>query len=371
MAPKFVSQHLSQGQAQQQQPPSSQNGAGGIKQSICRNCGEAGHIHKYCTKATLSFGLICFRMHGQEVEYLMIQRKDSLSFMEFVRGKYELNNVAYLKKMFSLMTDEERGILEKSSFENIWNYIWCQNNVPKTSQEYHECRRKFETLREGYFSDGVFVNLKEVLATTNPIYNEPEWGFPKGRRRQRETDLDCAIREFCEETGCISSDFEVLVTNPYRETFLGTNGQAYSHVYFLASMHDYPKREAAVDPKNLGQIREVRKVGWFSAADVVDKIRLYNPERRDIFLLAHKKVCELQNSGAGPYVHGFNNIQPPPGFPQPLPLTTPCSLIKYSPPIQWNWYPAADPSVGPPFPMPMPMQIPIGIPIPIAVCSNM
>jgi 8-oxo-dGTP pyrophosphatase MutT (NUDIX family) len=29
---------------------------------------------------------------------------------------------------------------------------------------------------------------------------EPEWSFPKGRRKIKENDLDCAVREFCEET---------------------------------------------------------------------------------------------------------------------------------------------------------------------------
>jgi 8-oxo-dGTP pyrophosphatase MutT (NUDIX family) len=30
---------------------------------------------------------------------------------------------------------------------------------------------------------------------------EPEWGFPKGRRNYNEKDIDCALREFSEETG--------------------------------------------------------------------------------------------------------------------------------------------------------------------------
>ena len=33
------------------------------------------------------------------------------------------------------------------------------------------------------------------------VYESPEWGFPKGRRNMHESDLDCAKREFEEETG--------------------------------------------------------------------------------------------------------------------------------------------------------------------------
>ena len=30
---------------------------------------------------------------------------------------------------------------------------------------------------------------------------KPEWGFPKGRRNYQENDIDCATREWEEETG--------------------------------------------------------------------------------------------------------------------------------------------------------------------------
>jgi 8-oxo-dGTP pyrophosphatase MutT (NUDIX family) len=46
-------------------------------------------------------------------------------------------------------------------------------------------------------------------------WEEPEWGFPKGRRDTQESDWVCALREFKEETGQPSN------TNP--ETNAGIN----------------------------------------------------------------------------------------------------------------------------------------------------
>lgn len=272
------------------------------KQHTCRNCGATGHVYKDCKQPTMSFGLICYRWTRGVPEYLMIQRKDSLSFMEFVRGKYDLSTIddaKYILDLFGMMTENERKLIQGGNFDNLWNHIWCQTSIPKQTHEFIECRKKFDALKAGFpvrNRDG-FVeynfNLDYALSHTKSKYNEPEWGFPKGRRRLRETDLDCAIREFCEETGCIQTDFEVIITNPYRETFLGTNKTPYSHVYYLTHMRETPAREPYVDPHNIQQIREVRNVGWFSYDQVIERIREHNWERRNIFQLAHKKVYEF------------------------------------------------------------------------------
>ena len=298
-------------------------------------------MHKECKQPTLSFGLICYRWVGEYPEYLMIQRKDSLSFMEFVRGKYNMENPQYIADLFKLMTEEERTIISESSFDNLWGYIWCNQHQSKQTQEYLECKRKFETLKEGYLHNGLHINLAHIIQTTQAKYDEPEWGFPKGRRRIREQDLECAKREFCEETGCIQTDFHIINSNPYKETFLGTNKVPYSHVYYLANMRENPAKEPCVDPTNRDQVREVRNVAWFHCSQVLERIREHNWERRDIFLLAHKKVLDIHNKQQFNF-HGYSN-QPPnqrtsninlaiaKHLQIPVPAT---AIIEYKP---WKW----------------------------------
>ena len=43
--------------------------------------------------------------------------------------------------------------------------------------------------------------LKSLIEKSITRWSETEWGFPKGRRNFQEKDLDCALREFEEETG--------------------------------------------------------------------------------------------------------------------------------------------------------------------------
>lgn len=241
----------------------------------------------------------------------MVQRKDSLCYMEFVRGKYDLNNIDFVIELLSNMTDYERRYLVRDHFDILWNRVWCQPTIQKHSLEFAESKKKFELLRSGFFNDNQqFINLEKLVAAAESRYFEPEWGFPKGRRRLRESDLDCAIREFCEETGCVKDDITIMHPTPYVENFYGTNHQPYCHAYYIARFSDTPRREAHVDHSNIHQIREVGQIGWFTYKEVIERIRSYNWERQKLFKVAHQHVCNLQKN---------------PSSPSPSPCVTPSS----------------------------------------------
>ena len=60
--------------------------------NFCNNCGKLGHLFHQCKIPITSIGIIAFRIKNNKIEYLLIRRKDSLSFVDFLRGKYQLNN---------------------------------------------------------------------------------------------------------------------------------------------------------------------------------------------------------------------------------------------------------------------------------------
>ena len=269
----------------------------------CRNCGLVGHLYRDCPHPIMSFGLICYRWmpETRSIHYLMIQRKDSLSFMEFIRGKYSLSNVDYIKKLLSYMTVPERKILETATFQELWNIVWYQPHGNKHSQEFSESKIKFESLKHGFLlkqpngttPKGTMVVLKQLLQQTTSSYTEPEWGFPKGRRRLKEDDMDCAIREFCEESGFEKSDIEVQADiAPLEEFFYGTNNVLYRHVYYIARIIKNEERVIMVNPSNPHQAREVQKAQWLSYSDVLERIRPYNVERRNLFKESHRVIHE-------------------------------------------------------------------------------
>lgn len=261
------------------------------KPQYCRNCGLNGHVYKNCPHPIMSFGLICYKYENNEIKYLMLQRKDSLSFMEFMRGKYELDNINYIKQLLSNMTISERDILISQSFDDIWNYIWCQpkNNPIKNTKEYIDSRNKYNNL--------ISINfLQNYIKTISGLFNEQEWGFPKGRRKIREYDMDCAIREFYEETRIKKEALEIKTyIQPFEEIFFGTNNVLYKHSYYVAKLLDFANSNISVDMKCLEQVREVRLLKWFNYDEVLSHIKKYNIERIEIFKQANLKIKEIEN----------------------------------------------------------------------------
>jgi hypothetical protein len=55
------------------------------------------------------------------IEYLLIRRKNSLNYVEFIRGKYDIHNLDYLEKSINFITVPERNMIKNNSFDWI-NY---------------------------------------------------------------------------------------------------------------------------------------------------------------------------------------------------------------------------------------------------------
>lgn len=258
----------------------------------CRNCGLNGHLYRDCPHPITSFGVMCYRVHPVtgELQYIMVQRKDSLSFMEFIRGKWDLVDTPYICQLLAGMTDQERQMLATASFNALWSHVWSHAYIPRHGNEYENARIKFERLRDG---DGG-ASLEQMLQQSPNAHTEPEWGFPKGRRKLREDDVCCAIREFCEETGMCPADIQIVDSAmPYDEVFFGTNRVLYRHTYFVARYTGPYAEHLAVDPTNVGQMREIRALGWFDADGVLARIRSHNHERKQLFVQAHEHVRSM------------------------------------------------------------------------------
>ena len=156
----------------------------------------------------------------------MIQRKDSLSYMEFIKGKYEILNIPYLKQLFTNMTlNEKKTLTNNTSFEHIWKNVWYPNpniNI-KYTKEYNESKFNYDNLVKN-------KKIELLIKNISTPYLEPEWGFPKGRKKMNETPIICANREFYEETLFTENNINIESTiTPFNEIFFGTNNILYKH----------------------------------------------------------------------------------------------------------------------------------------------
>jgi ADP-ribose pyrophosphatase YjhB (NUDIX family) len=220
----------------------------------------------------------------------MICRRDTLGFIDFMRGKYSVSNKEYILNMMKQMTHSEKNRLRTVSFDQIWRELWGE--TPENEQyrtEEHTSREKIAMLRNGVVSKDDYYTL-ETLLDESTIHTamwgstdglgEPwqvaEWGFPKGRRNYQEKDYECAIREFCEETGYPSSTL-VPIKNllPFEEIFTGSNYKSYKHKYYLT----YMPYEASL-MKCMVQSSEVSRAEWKTFDECMRDIRHYNVEKK-------------------------------------------------------------------------------------------
>ena len=123
----------------------------------------------------------------------MVQRRDTLGFVEFMRGKYNLENVNYIYELFKIMTETERIKILNNEFDFLWHNLWMNKNLKSFIMNI-VVQKKFNLLKKGIELNGKFISLLNVHNTTPIIWKTPEWGFPKGRRNLRESDINCAMR---------------------------------------------------------------------------------------------------------------------------------------------------------------------------------
>ena len=213
----------------------------------------------------------------------MIRRKFSHGYIELFRGKYNLKDVAFLKRIIDEMTIEEKNNLLSKQFNEMWDKLWIRTNIYSVKQikELKISKQKFTHLKNGYLVDNKNISFKKLIDESTTNWIEAEWGFPKGRRKIREKNITCAKREFNEETGLLSSDYEILnPTNIKVENILGTNNVQYKHIYYIAQIKT--DKIIKIDENNFDQISEIGDIGYFNLKQSLDLIRPYNIEKKKV-----------------------------------------------------------------------------------------
>ena len=271
-----------------------------------------------------------------EYEYLMIRRKDSFGYIGFLRGKYIQHNAEQLQNMFDEMSIGEKENIRLRSFDTLWKQMWGETYIgSQYKSEELISQKKFDILKNGINitendlelisevnqfrakkevhgldnkvepldpnlvksqSQSQFISLETLINNSSTKWKETEWEFTKGRRNYQEKDLDCAIREFEEETGISKHNINIIENiMPFEEIFVGSNHKAYKHKYFLAFMNDEEPDDEKTKEKCLRfsnskyslsnfQKTEVSKIKWKSLPSCLESIRPYNLEKKHLIV---------------------------------------------------------------------------------------
>jgi len=243
-----------------------------LYQCFCNNCGDKGNIYNTCNMPVTSVGIICYFFDESinDYKFLMIKRCDSLGYVDFIRGKYNLYNNNYIKNLVNEMTNSEKDILLNKEFPFLWKKLWknSNDNIDNNSKS------SFESIKIG-INDS--YNLESIIKGSTTDWKEPEWGFPKGRRNYQEKDYSAAVREFSEETGINTTDISILQNiRPFEECFIGSNFKCYKHKYYIAKLDNHP-----IDLSKF-QRCEVSDIKFFTYKECIKHIRSYNKEKMEV-----------------------------------------------------------------------------------------
>lgn len=170
-----------------------------------------------------SFGLIVLQRCEDITKVLLVERRDSFAYLTYSKKKHKLN------------ASEQEQLLSRMCVDEV------------------------ESLAPG----------------KNLGFPHREFGFPKGRKKKNENDLDCAIRECFQETGYSPNDYRIISHNyRYSENFIGTDGNMYTCKYFVV--------ELVSDRQPVLQNSEISSADFFTVEEALGRIRHYDIQKQAI-----------------------------------------------------------------------------------------
>jgi 8-oxo-dGTP pyrophosphatase MutT (NUDIX family) len=189
------------------------------------------------------------------------------------------------------MSIYEKQRIISEPFQDLWNNMWGETTNSQFKNEEQISFKKNQIIKEGISINDETIDLNQLVNNSTTCWKETEWEFPKGRRNFKEKDLECALREFEEETG-ISQTKITIIENvvPFEEIFIGTNYKSYKHKYFLAVMNN-DETENILD--NF-QVTEVSKLEWKTIDECLESIRPYNLEKKQLITNINKVLQEYR-----------------------------------------------------------------------------
>jgi len=207
----------------------------------------------------MSYGVACVRKNADTkcYEILMIKKRYTYSFIEFVRGMYDPFKDRDLEYMFEAMTITEKSIIQTRNFVTIWNY--CNGEPIKSADRsiFLRAQRKYATLLERNAFPEFLAKTKNATLL---------WEIPKGRPNKKETHLMSAVREFEEETGLTKDTYRILFDEGTIEYSFIDCGVRYKYIYYIAILNGHTA--PTYDYTNEHMLRELSALEFMTSVAI-------------------------------------------------------------------------------------------------------
>lgn len=229
----------------------------------------------------VSYGIACCRKSTNgKYEILMIKKKSTYSFAEFVRGSYNINQKHNIIYLLDNMSIDEKISINSLNYNILWLKLYGKLPCQIDNKNYTRGLKKYNALIE--INNGQY--LLEMLKYSGN--KDILWEIPKGRQDKNESNLEAAIREFQEETNIPKNEYKILFNEKCISYTFFDNGKKYTYIYYLGIMLNN-KYEPKFHFNSANMIREVLDIKFLSK----EQIRLFNNNRlHNIVKVIIKKV---------------------------------------------------------------------------------
>ena len=242
----------------------------------CNNCGKQGHISRECNEPITSYGVLLITDIETIPKIVMIQRKDSLCYIEIIRGKYDIYNTKKLKLLLDRISKIELENIKNVDFDILWKKLWLIDNINETKymKEYNNSKRLFQMLK-------CDIEINDYIKDKTSYFEMSEWEFPKGKKNKNEKNYECAKRELEEETNIKNTDYE-LIENilPIIENFKGENDIYYRNVYYIGICKNI--ENIRINSDNIHQKNEIKDIKILTKNKAESLLRKYNNTKYEI-----------------------------------------------------------------------------------------
>lgn len=255
-------------------------------------------MHMFKPIYKTSYGIALCRYNKEknnQPEILMIKKRYTYHYFSFVLGHYKKYNNKQLQYLFNNMTFGEKVDILSMKFHTMWYRIWFWD--PENSNTYDKkrnqgfiidpkCYAKKKAKFENIFSrDGGKRLMRLINNSTNSV---TPWEIPKGSANPDEKDLDCARREFEEETNIYSDKYSILWNvKPIKSSHKDDN-IIYNSVYYLASFDTSSLWKPKVKFETNDQMVEIEQVQWVALSEI--KFLNLNDDSKNRLQILYKKI---------------------------------------------------------------------------------
>ena len=252
-----------------------------------------------------SYGIACCRYNltTKLPEILMIKKRYTYAFFDFVFTKYKKNDDDRLCRLFDQMSIQEKADILRLDFDILWARIRIKIPIqPKSDKYTNEYNKRSKKSKDDLY---IFVNRKyhphkPIMLPSGYILYDDDWytyrnkkikfknnfissdggkwlkklingtkscdtiwEIPKGRPDRFEKPINTAIREFKEETDISIYKYTFLPhIKPIIISYI-VNRCSYTHIYYIAVAKKF-NWEPQINFSSYEQMTEVEKLQWIS-----------------------------------------------------------------------------------------------------------